>query len=104
MFVASRGAGAREIHGNDPGLFVLEVVRRVIGLRAVDHRSEIDRLLPTKVVMLVAASRNIHVRAAEASRTKTAKEQPVPVGREIGSIGVAADAIMTGTLLNASRL
>jgi hypothetical protein len=96
--------GAREVQDDDPRLFVLKIRRCLIVLRGVDHESEIDRSLPTEVIMLVRSTRDVEVGAAEATRARTAEKQQMPVGREIGSIGGAADAVNDGHSIERIRL
>jgi hypothetical protein len=69
---------SRDVQEDDPRLFVLEVGRGGIVFRTIDH-AEIDRLLPTEVVVLVLSSRYIEVEAAETAWAVTAEEQQMSV-------------------------
>src|SRR6266446_3954187 len=89
------GTVTRDVQADDPGLFVLEVGRGVIILRTID-RAEVDRLLPTEIVMLVASSRNIEIVAAETTWAVTVEEQQMPVRRKARDGRAAIDAIDDG--------
>src|SRR3989441_1225910 len=91
-----RRARAREVQGDDPCPFVLEVGRRVFVKCAVNRAFEVDRLLPPEVVMRVLAPRYPQVSAAAATRTDTAEEHQVPIRREVGNAGVEAATIKDG--------
>src|SRR5215472_4800309 len=88
--VSRRKTSAVEVHADDAGLFVLEVRRPVIKILAVDFAPEIDRVLPTEVVMFVCSPRDIEVGSTAATRTGTVKEHLMPVGREIGRSSIGA--------------
>jgi hypothetical protein len=86
---------SRDVQADDPGLFVLEVGRGVIVLRTID-RAEVDRLLPTEIVMLVASLTNIEIVAAETTRAVAVKKQQMPVRRKARDGRVVFDAIDDG--------
>ena len=93
-----RGASrtcSRDERANDPRLFVLEVGQGGIVLRTIDH-AEVDRLLPTEVVMLVRSPRNIEVSAAETTWAVTVEEQQMPIRRKARDGRVAFDPIDDG--------
>src|SRR6202011_1700196 len=89
------GTVTRDVQADDPGLFVLEVGRGVIVFRT-NYRAEVDRLLPTEIVMLVASSRNIEIVAAETTWAVTVEEQQMPVRRKARDGRAAIDAIDDG--------
>jgi len=88
-------AVSRDVQADDPRLFVLEVGRGVIVLRTI-NRAEVDRLLPTEIVMLVASSRNIEIVAAETTWAVTGEEQQMPVRRKARDGRAAFDGIDDG--------
>ena len=85
-----------KVQGDDPGLVVFKVLRALLVGYGVDSAAEIYQGLPSEVVALVVASRNINVIVAKPIWTITREIQPVPVGGKSGA-GVVEGAVDVGS-------